>query len=129
MTQTAEALSRNIYDETRALYKGLTSKLGSSAYGFRILYGPPLVRAPLLFIGYQPGGQTQSAIDGLRDGEHDGWPTSCVYAHATWKLAARLRAVWGQAALQRSTGPLVIVHVFTEAPGIFTVCVSSALLL
>src|SRR5260370_12406 len=44
--------------------------------GYRILYGPPVVRAKYLFLGYQPGGRADSRrIDQLRS-----WPTECEYA-------------------------------------------------
>jgi hypothetical protein len=32
-------------------------------FGFKILYGPPLARAPFMFIGEQPGGGIDGATD------------------------------------------------------------------
>jgi hypothetical protein len=60
----------------------------SPRYGYKILYGPPHHQAPILFIGYQPGGKVPES------GENDHWPSVCQYAteghwrlnEAMWKL-------------------------------------------
>jgi hypothetical protein len=57
----------------------------SPRYGYKILYGPPHRRAPILFIGYQPGGKAPEAY------EQDRWPSVCQYATESWKLS---RAMW-----------------------------------
>ena len=49
--------------------------MGAANLGFKILYGPPVVEPPILFIGYQPGGEKESMIES----EHQGWPEACEY--------------------------------------------------
>jgi hypothetical protein len=90
-----EAVCRAIYDETRHLYADVVSDLGPAGLGFRILYGPPIVGAPYLFIGYQPGGKARDAIDGLAAGHHNGWPVRSDFATAPWRLASEMRRIWG----------------------------------
>jgi len=87
----AETVCRQIYEETRSHYAELAPKLGSAALGFRILYGPPIVRAPYMFLGFQPGGWQ----DESNEGQHEGWPDRSWYANAVSPLANRLRAVFG----------------------------------
>jgi hypothetical protein len=113
MTQSAEELCTAIYAETRTFYAEKAQQLGEGAYGFRILYGPPIIRAPILFVGYQPGGGAESADKGMRDGEHQTWPARCDYAVAPWKLAVRLREIWGTSLLERCTG---LNAIFFRAP-------------
>lgn len=115
MDQTAEQVCRKVYEETRVFYAEKAPQLGDAAYGFRVLYGPPLTNAPILFIGFQPGGSTQSAEQGLKDGEHEGWPMRCEYAVAPWRLASRLREIWDIPTLERCTG---LNAIFFRAPSI-----------
>ncbi|MEP9349319.1 hypothetical protein [Xanthobacter sp. KR7-225] len=101
---SSEEVCRDIYQETRALYARHSSALGEHDFGFRILYGPPLVHAPILFLGLQPGGGRESASAGRLNGEHEGWPLQCDYATADWDLAERLRGVWTKTCLHDCTG-------------------------
>ncbi|MBD9447253.1 hypothetical protein [Rhizobium sp. RHZ01] len=87
----AEIVCRKIYEETRSCYDKLKPALGSAALGFRILYGPPMVRAPYMFLGFQPGGRQ----DESDEGQHDGWPDQSWHANASSPLANHLRAVFG----------------------------------
>jgi hypothetical protein len=93
-----EEICREIYKETQSFYGQMAPLLGSAALGFRVLYGPPILHAPFLFIGNQPGGRAESVED------HDGWPRRCDYAVAEWPLAKRMRQIWHIDLLERCTG-------------------------
>src|SRR5690242_3752669 len=99
MPNPAESTCVEVYEETRAFYAQKKPLLGSHAYGFRILHGPPVLNSPTLFIGYQPGGTTPGGL-----GDHDTWPPRCVYVTEQWVLWKRLRETWGTARLEKCTG-------------------------
>jgi len=86
-----EAICREIYAETRAHYDAVRSVLGSAALGFRVLYGPPVVGAPYVFLGFQPGG-TKDESD---EGQHNSWPDQSWYTTSNAPLARQLRYVFG----------------------------------
>lgn len=90
---------REVYVETRAFYEAHSPAMGPAALGFRILYGPPVAKPPVLFLGYQPGGTM--AEDG---NQHETWPVVSDYAVQSWPLAARLRETLGEAKVAASTG-------------------------
>lgn len=94
-----EQLCKTTYDETRELYASVEAELGEAALGFRILYGPPIVRAPFLFLGYQPGGDE---IEDLQ--HHKTWPVESDYVTKPWPLARQVREVWGSEMTARCTG-------------------------
>jgi hypothetical protein len=96
----AEAICREVYQETRDFYADKEGHLGQDAQGFGILHGPPVVNAPFLFLGYQPGGAKES---GYPD-QHMRWPEKCVYPTAAWPLAKQLRLVWSTQTLAECTG-------------------------
>ncbi len=85
-----EAICRDIYSETRVQYDSVKPDLGSAALGFRILYGPPAIAAPYVFLGFQPGG-TKDESD---EGQHDGWPDRSWYASSKAPLARQLRYIF-----------------------------------
>ncbi|MCJ2067812.1 hypothetical protein MKK75_03145 [Methylobacterium sp. J-030] len=93
------SICREIYAETRGFYEAHASALKDAALGFRILYGPPLAQAPVLFLGYQPGGKI--AEGGV---QHETWPVLSEYATEAWPLAVRLRETLGKEVVERSTG-------------------------
>jgi hypothetical protein len=106
----AEEVCRSIYEETARLYKASAPNVAGQDLGYRILYGPPVVRPEYMFIGFQPGGQGDSVrVEQLRS-----WPPECEYAldrpslkAAGWaqpKLALNMQKVWGVPILKRSTG-------------------------
>lgn len=109
MPKAVEECCRETYEETRTFYEKVSPQLGSCALGFRILYGPPIFEAPVLFIGYQPGGTVAHVQD------HQGWPEICDYAVAEWRLASRLREIFAVDQLARSTG---LNAVFFRAPNV-----------
>lgn len=100
----AQATCADIYRKTAAFYAPLAPHLGDSAFGYKILYSPPIVDAPYLFIGFQPGGGQPDADAGKKAGERTGWPTENEYATASWKLAVKARRLWGEKTLRASVG-------------------------
>jgi hypothetical protein len=49
-------IANTIYTETAALYAEIAPQLKGAALGYKVLYGPPLVRPPVFFLGLQVGG-------------------------------------------------------------------------
>jgi hypothetical protein len=93
MTSHEERIVRaceEIYAETSAFYAQMKERL-RNPLGYKILYGPPLSHAPVLFIAHQPGGRKEPEAH-LRERER--WPTECEYATARWHLAARLQKMF-----------------------------------
>jgi hypothetical protein len=90
-----EHLCQSIYKETASFYERQFEKLGNLAFGYKILYGPPLKNPTILFFGYQPGGRLEDAVEGERVGERINWPKTIEYATANWPLAIKVRNVWG----------------------------------
>jgi hypothetical protein len=95
-----EAVCRDVHAQTQAFHARVASRLGHRDHGFRVLYGPPFPEAPVLFLGFQPGGGKED----MSSDHHAGWPERCEYAHETWLLAKRMRAIWGADFLDRCTG-------------------------
>ena len=108
--QSAKNICREVYAATNDYYRQCEKDLGEHALGFRILYGPPIVDAPFLFLGYQPGGR---AIDCSE--HHETWPETCDYATEEWPLAKQIRAIWGQEVVARCTG---FNAIFFRAPSV-----------
>jgi hypothetical protein len=90
----------SLYAETRDFYRDQFQNLGEAACGFRILYGPPIVGAPILFIGDQPGGDATH----LDEREHWEWPRQCEYAVQDWPLTRMMRKIWSAEYLSHCTG-------------------------
>ncbi|NVN37100.1 hypothetical protein [Komagataeibacter swingsii] len=110
LSENAENICQNIYKETRKYYSEYAGMLGEHALGFRILYGPPIVDAPFLFIGYQPGGRGIDCAE-----HHDTWPEVSDYVTQDWPLAKQIRSIWGLDVVERCTG---INAIFFRAPSI-----------
>ena len=71
--------------------------------GYHIMYGPLNSRPPILFVGYQPGGNQRTADHCL--GKPDSVPPKiCYYATEDWPLASWMKQMWGKAYLERCTG-------------------------
>jgi hypothetical protein len=83
-------LAGTIYVETRRFYNEILPRMGHADCGFKILYGPPTAEPPIMFIGYQPGGDKSHDFEG----DHHQWPAVCEYATADWPLAKALREVF-----------------------------------
>ena len=95
-----EALCRRVYSETREFYSNIEPALGERACGCKILYGPPMVRRPVLFIGFQPGGTREDE----QRGERDGWKPDLEYVTERWELAANIRRMWCSTDLKACAG-------------------------
>ncbi len=63
-------------------------------YGFKILYGPPILNPEILFIGYKPGGDIASHASDIELGSDKTWPPLCEYAVANWLLAKQIRQMF-----------------------------------
>ncbi|MFC3692130.1 hypothetical protein [Chenggangzhangella methanolivorans] len=105
-----DTLCQNIYDETRSFYASVKDELADAALGFRILYGPPMIGAPLLFLGYQPGGKKIEDVQ-----HHESWPQESDYAVKPWPLTRQIRSVFGPERTARSTG---LNAIFFRAPSV-----------
>jgi hypothetical protein len=83
-----------IYRETQAFYDEVSPP---TAFGFKILYGPPIAKPAILFIGYQPGGaDADNKREQLR-GVHERWPAISEYVSNDWprtpNVATRLQEI------------------------------------
>jgi hypothetical protein len=117
--RAAEEICRSIYEETKTFYEHKAPRVAGEDLGYRILYGPPVVRAEYLFLGYQPGGGADSKCPV----QLQRWPTECEYAlnppglrNAGWKnpkLALNMQKLWGVPVLKKSTG---LNAIFFRAP-------------
>jgi hypothetical protein len=108
-------ICREIYKEMKSFYGSDIHE--SCHFGFKILYGPPLFQAPVLFIGYQPGGGIEDYRRELEIGAHDSWPQRNEYADETrtWTLARNMRAMFGKAFLESCVG---LNAIFIRSPSI-----------
>lgn len=93
----------DIYRRTYETWAGLEGALATWPLKYGILYGPPVYRAPLFFMGANPGGWEEAPL-------RTTWPETFEYADEkeTYPLARFLRDVFRRAdrleALQASTG-------------------------
>ena len=87
--------ARDYFDQYAALPK---------YYGFNILQGPPIVRPPILFIGYQPGGDhNEGERERLRGGEMK-WAPTCANATGSWPLSRKLQGMFTRPYLEKCVG-------------------------
>lgn len=108
-----EAALHKIYEESREFFRLIERK---TDYGFKIFNAPPIYRTPILFIGYQPGGDEVAAQDEINRGSHLTWPEKAEYATASWKLAREMRSMLGsEIDLNRCVG---INAIFLRAPDV-----------
>ena len=101
MEGRAGRVCRRVIDETHAFYCEYHSELGDR--GYEVLYGPPIERAPVFFLGFQPGGQ-HTTQDHAHAVPSRYWPEKSYYATEEWKLARELQAMFGSKFLTRCTG-------------------------
>jgi len=80
-----------IYAETNHIYSQYRQQLGTNDLGFKILYGPPHLNAPVLFIGDQPGG---TAAEDFKSERYE-WFPKCEYATESWPLARNMQNMFG----------------------------------
>jgi len=111
LRHSAEEICRQVYDETRSFYAEWSPLLGEAACGFQILCGQPIIHAPTLFLGYQPGGSQPEK------GDVDGWPDELEHVGKPWLLAKRVRQVWDVQTLRACTG---LNTIFFRSPSMRT---------
>jgi len=99
ITETCE----DLYCRTYLMWKGLEGQLRTWPLKYGILYGPPIFRAPMFFMGANPGGGEEGPL-------RTTWPDTFEYGdeQVTYDLAKFLQDVFRRAnrldALQASTG-------------------------
>jgi hypothetical protein len=112
MTQSdLDQTCRDVYSETKEFYSEIAHACGN--LGFKILYGPPIPQATILFIGRQPGGGAEDCARELASGAHDRWPSVSEYATKPWKLAVQLRSMFGVTLVEQCIG---LNSIFVRAP-------------
>ena len=80
---------------------------------YRILYGPPLERPELYFIGYQPGGGEAD----VRAEHLSKWPEVNDYVTAYWDVARKMRSLFPLEDLRKSMATNAI---FFRSPNVET---------
>lgn len=95
-----EEVFKNIYAETNEIYNLYRQQLGSNDFGFKILYGPPRLNPPVLFIGDQPGGKNADE----KPNERNGWPLHCEFTTETWRLASIMQSMFDSSFLRNCIG-------------------------
>ena len=111
---TPSDVCRDAIEQTHALYCANYEALGSR--GYHVMYGPPKPNAPILFIGYQPGGD-HLTNDHLLNEPAVFWPEISYYATEPWRLAVNLRNMFGNEILRESTG---LNAIFFRSPNMKT---------
>jgi hypothetical protein len=108
-----EAVCERVSAEMHAFYAKNREALGNR--GYRVMYGPPVMNPPILFIGYQPGG-AGPGDDDLSDERTPLWPAECDYAVKDWRLAKAMRRMF-PGVLDRCTG---LNAIFVRSPTVAT---------
>ena len=111
---TSSDVCRDAIEQTHAVYRANYGALSSR--GYHVMYGPPKLNAPILFIGYQPGGDHRTS-DHLFEKPAVFWPEISYYATEPWRLAVNLRNMFGHEILRESTG---LNAIFFRSPNIKT---------
>ena len=111
MTELRATYDR-ILAETHALYRQRSAELRHR--GYFVMYGPLLDRPPIVFVGYQPGGNQTDPELANRPPQPD-LPVESFYATDDWKLAVVMRKLWGRELLAASTG---LNAIFVRSPRI-----------
>jgi hypothetical protein len=88
-----EELCRHIYKETEEFYCRIRPHI-TRDFGYEILYGPPHFKPPVLFIGYQPGGDEHSTKESIALRKGNPWPNDCTYATQKWPLAVKMQSIF-----------------------------------
>lgn len=99
----ADDVCRRIYGETKKFYHELQQDLKGDP-GYQILYGPPLFRTPVLFIGYQPGKGTKTPVEEREYGNEDRWPEKSEFVTECWPLAMALRRIFKRDFIETCVG-------------------------
>lgn len=98
----------DIYARAKALHAQVKPGLGTADLGYEVLYGPPLPDAPILFVGFQPGGDKWQPLPVT-------WPTAMEYGntHDPYPLASRLQLAFKPAFLNQCNA---VNAIFLRAP-------------
>lgn len=103
MDQTeADAFCRSVYVAAKNFYE--TEIKSYWDQGFQILYGPPFIQPPILFVGYQPGKGLKKPEEERAYGSEDRWPEVSEYVTERWRLATNLQNMFGPDLLARCVG-------------------------
>lgn len=94
----AQQLCRDINKKTKDFYESIKS---NENLGYEVLYGPPYFRPPILFIGYQPGGDEDPYPN---TNIRKDWPDECEYATAPYTLAKKMRIIFSKDVLLQCVG-------------------------
>jgi len=109
-----------IIDELSAMYAEMNDKFkaidGANTYGYKIFNSPPNFRAPVMFIGYQPGGGVPDWAHEKSRQSHLTWPPVVEYAEAQWALAKRVKKIFKESVELRETVGLNAI--FMRAPNV-----------
>lgn len=76
----------------------------NQSLGFEILMGPPRHRPLIAFIGYQPGEWKMSVAEARAGGFETRWPAANTYLVGEWRLAKRLRDMFGNDFISQCIG-------------------------
>jgi hypothetical protein len=101
---------RKIYKDAQTFFDRIPRPRN---YGFKILYAPPFYQPPILFIGYQPGGDDDDWEREAARGSDKNWPAVCEYATESWKLAKVMRHMFGRVFLESCVG---VNAIFIRSP-------------
>lgn len=93
-------ICEDMYTEANDIYLIHRAQLGQYDFGYKILYGPPHKKCPILFIGDQPGGKVADE----KPNERYGWPSRCEYATESWTLARNMQSMFGIKLLEQCVG-------------------------
>jgi hypothetical protein len=104
---------RDIYKEAGAFFAQIPRQ---NDYGYKIFNSPPLHKAKVLFIGFQPGGGKESFEYETKRGAHLTWPLESEYATADWHLAVRMREMFQPALDLKNTVGLNAI--FLRSPSV-----------
>lgn len=97
---TPETTCEAVYAATRAL----PLLRDNPSLGFEILMGPPRHRPLVAFIGYQPGEWKMTVAEARAGGFENKWPLENTYLDGEWRLAKRLRGMFGNEFVSKCVG-------------------------
>ena len=109
-----EQIVRQIEAETHQYYAAHHADFHDR--GYHVMYGPLVRDSPILFMGYQPGGdhRTDDHLLAAKEGVR---PDVSYYASEEWPLARNMRTMFGTELLRRCTG---LNAIFFRSPKIAT---------
>jgi hypothetical protein len=100
----AWGVAKDIYRQTKCFHP-ISELCQKQHMTYEVLMGPPHGTPPIAFIGYQPGEWELTPEQARAAGYEDCWVKSvCHYAEAKWRLAIRLRDIFGAPFLHRCVG-------------------------